>query len=110
MQILQHRKEVFLPGLGTLKSYKAKIVVDPNVTPRYHNAQSVPNAMKKEELAECEPVQFADWAAPIVPVLKSDGMSVRICGEFKKTVNQASVPDPNDTRPLCNTGWWQDLH
>ena len=29
-----------------------------------------------------EPVQFADWAAPIVPVLKSDGQSVGICGDF----------------------------
>ena len=26
-----------------------------------------------------EQVQFADWAAPIVPVLKNEGQSVRIC-------------------------------
>ena len=36
------------------------------------------------------PVQFADWAAPIVPALKSDKKSVRICGDVKKTVNQVS--------------------
>ena len=30
-----------------------------------------------------EPVQFADWAVPIVPVLKSDKKSIRICGHFK---------------------------
>ena len=40
-----------------------------------------------------EPVQFADWAAPIVPVVKSDGKSLRICGDFKLTVNQASKLD-----------------
>ena len=40
-----------------------------------------------------EPVQFADWAAPIVPVVKSDGKSFRICGDFKLTVNQASKLD-----------------
>ena len=27
-------------------------------------------------------VSFADWAVPIVPVLKSDKQSVRICGDF----------------------------
>ena len=28
------------------------------------------------------PVEVADWAAPIVPILKSDKKSVRICGNF----------------------------
>ena len=36
-----------------------------------------------------EPVEFSDWAAPIVPVLKSDKKTVRICGDFSVTVNQA---------------------
>ena len=40
-----------------------------------------------------ESVQFADWAAPIVPVLKNDGQSVRICGDFRLTINQASRLD-----------------
>ena len=43
-----------------------------------------------------EPVQFSDWAAPIVPVLKRDG-SVRACGDYKVTVNQAARLD---TYPL----------
>ena len=40
-----------------------------------------------------EPVEFAEWAAPIVPVVKSDKSSVRICGDFKLTVNKASKLD-----------------
>ena len=39
-----------------------------------------------------EPVQFADWASPIVPVLKADGRSVRIYGDFK-LLNQACKLD-----------------
>ena len=39
-----------------------------------------------------EPVTFSEWAAPIVPVLKKDG-TVRICGDYKMTVNQAAKID-----------------
>ena len=50
----------------------------------------------EEELAQLQkqgiitPVQFADWPASIVPVLKADKKTIRICGDLKMTVNQAS--------------------
>ena len=47
--------------------------------------------LEKEEIIE--PVQFAEWAAPIVPVLKKEKKSLRICGDFKQTVNRASKLD-----------------
>ena len=40
-----------------------------------------------------KPVQFAEWAVPIVPVLKRDGESVQICGDFKQMVRAAAKVD-----------------
>ena len=100
--VLESYRSVFEPGLGTLQGYKAKIHMDPGAQPKYCKAWSVPYAMRgkvKEELKHLvtegiiEPVHFADWVAPIVPVVKSDVKSLRICGDFKLTVNQASKLD-----------------
>ena len=101
-EILESHQELFRDELGTLRGYKVKIFVDANVKPRYCKARTMPYSMcslVEKELDRLiqegilEPVQFANWAAPIVPVLKSDKASVRICGDFKLTVNQASKLD-----------------
>ena len=93
--------DVFSEGLGTLKGTAAKIYVDPEATPKFMKAHPVPYALKaKVELEldrlQCEniisPIEFSEWAAPIVPVVKQDG-SVRICGDYKGTVNQVSKLD-----------------
>ena len=39
-----------------------------------------------------EKIEFTEWAAPIVPVVKQDG-SVRICGDYKVTVNTSAKVD-----------------
>ena len=100
--LLDRHSTLFQPGLGTLKDYKAKIYVDPQAKPKFCKARQVPYSMKskvEEELERLEkegiiePVQYAEWAAPIVPVLKADGKSLRICGDFKVTVNKASQLD-----------------
>ena len=38
-------------------------------------------------------MQVLDWAAPIVVVLKSDKLSICICGDLKQTVNLVSKLD-----------------
>ena len=48
-------------------------------------AGRVQNPSKHDE-GRLEPLEFSNWAAPIVAVLKSDG-KVRICGDFCVSVN-----------------------
>ena len=42
-----------------------------------------------QSLGVIKPVATSDWAAPIVPVVKKDH-TVRVCGDYKLTINQAS--------------------
>ena len=88
-RVLEEHKEVFQEELGTLNGMEAKIYVDEKARPLYLKAHPVPYALKKgveDELGRLEkegiisPVDFSEWAAPIVPVLKTDG-TVRICGD-----------------------------
>ena len=44
------------------------------------------NWTKLQQQGAITPVKFSDWAAPIVPVIKTDG-NIRICSDYKVTVN-----------------------
>ena len=93
---------LFAPGLGCFKGKKVKIEVDPTVPPKYCKARTVPYAMREkvdqeltrlEETGIISPVTHSPWAAAIVPVAKSDPNEIRICGDFKLTVNRAARLD-----------------
>jgi len=101
-QVLDHHQPVFQPGLGKMRGFEAKLYVDPTAKPHYYRPRSVPYALTikiEEELdrlveeGTLEPIETADWAAPIVPVLKSDKQSIRICGDFRLTVNPVAKLD-----------------
>ena len=97
--VLDKHKEVFEDKLG-LRRPQPKYV-DSNAQPRYYRDRTVPYALQykiEQELERLEndgiiePVQFADWAAPIVPVMKPD-RSVSTCGDYKVTINRAVKVD-----------------
>ena len=85
--------------LGKLQGTAAKIYVENNATPRFKKAHPVSFAICQKVEQELDrlqapgiiqPVQFSDWASPIVQVMKPDG-SVRICGDYKKMINRAAT-------------------
>ena len=99
--LLANYADLFQPELGTFQGTTVDLRVSPDAQPKFFKARAVPYILKEKIENELdrllsqgviEPIQFAKWAAPIVPVLKGDG-TVRICGDYKLTVNQASTVD-----------------
>ena len=96
--MLYKHSSVFADELGTAKGVTVTLHVDPAVQPKFYKARPVPFAIRpkvEDELDRLltagviEPVQYSDWAAPVVPVAKQDG-SIGLCGNYKLTVNKAA--------------------
>lgn len=75
-KVIQSYPQLFQEGLGTLNGATAKIHVNPSATPVFHKARPVPYALREkieqdlerlEKAGTIEPVQFSEWATPIVP-------------------------------------------
>ena len=101
-ELLEKHRAVFGSDLGTARGFKAKIMVESRASPRFLRARSVPYFYREKVEAELdklvadgtlEPVEHSEWAAPIVAVLKADKQRVRICGDFKQTVNPVAKLD-----------------
>ena len=94
-QILDKHEKLFRPGIGKLNGCKAKLYVKSDSQPKFFKSRTVEHSIKDKVNNDIErlvnagivsPVAHSEWATPIVPVCKEDG-SVRICGDFKVTVN-----------------------
>ena len=107
----QKYKDVFSEELGCLKDFKVELHVKSDAVPVYKKARTVPYHLKPlvdaelqrlEEKGVIEPVTHSEWASPTVNVVKSDGKSVRICADFKQTLNPVCsaesypLPTPED--------------
>ena len=97
--VLSRYPNVFAEGLGTQVGFKTRMYVDPAAHPKFCRARSVLYALRSKVEAEItrlleegtiEPVEWADWATPIIPVLKGDKTTVNICGDVQLTVNPVS--------------------
>ena len=108
--LLQKYNTLFDNKLGTMKGVHAKLAVKPDSKPKFCRARTAPYALREaiekdlnrlQQSGVVESVKYSDWATPIVPVPKPDG-SVRICGDFKVTINPVlqidkhPIPKPED--------------
>ena len=119
--IVQQFPKLFDGKLGTIKGFTAELKVKENAPPQYFKPRTVPFALRDKVEAEIQrlekegvlrKVESSDWATPILPVLKPDG-TVRICGDFKVTLNQyLDVPEYNAyfRRTVYKVKWRRVVH
>lgn len=87
---------VFSGGLGKFNRGTVSLKLkNENTTPKFLRARPLPYGLRDKveselnnliNLGVLKPVDYSCWATPIVPVIKKSG-SVRICGDFKVTIN-----------------------
>ena len=86
---------VFSPGLGLVKEFKASLDLKPESRAKFCKARPIPYSLKERVGSEIDRMEAAgilckvdhsDYASPVVPIVKPD-KSIRICGDYKSTVN-----------------------
>ena len=103
-------RALFKDELGTMTGVQARLSVKPDSTPKFCRARATPYALREaigkdltrlQQMGIIESVKYSNWATPVVPVPKPDG-TVRLCGDFKVTVNPVlqidkyPIPKPED--------------
>ena len=76
--LLEQYKEVFTDGVGTYRGQPATFQVDPSVRPHFSKARTLPYALRHLVVQQLDTIEkegvislvkYAEWTAPIVPVL-----------------------------------------
>nr|XP_050040360.1 uncharacterized protein LOC126537393 [Dermacentor andersoni] len=97
-KLLAKFPDIFEEKLGCCKGPPVKLHKKEAAVPRFLKARPVPYALREKVSAEIDrqvqegvlsPVRVSEWATPVVPVVKRNG-DIRLCGDFKLTVNQAT--------------------
>ncbi|CAF2790880.1 unnamed protein product [Rotaria sp. Silwood2] len=104
--------------LGHCTKVQAHIQLKPDATPTFFKPRPIPFAYVtgvKEEIERnvtadiLERIDTSPWAAPIVPIKKPNG-KIRICGDFKVTINpqilvdQYPIPSIDELLSRLNNG------
>ena len=93
-----------------MNTFEANLYLKPNCQPKFVKARPVPFAIKPavdreldrlEQEGIIEKVTHSEWASPVVAVPKHGG-HLRLCGDYKVTLNSAlkvdqyPLPKPED--------------
>ena len=101
-ELLDKYSDIFKDELGTLKDVQVKFDIKNSSTRKFHKARPVPYSIRDmvsleidrlESLGIIQPVKHSEIAAPIVPVVKGENLKVRICGDFRTTINSISTTE-----------------
>ena len=93
--LIKKHGPIFSDKLGKMKNFKASIHVKEPAAPKFCKARTIPFALEESVKAELKrledegvlkSISFSEWASPVVVVTKPGG-GIRICGDFKRTVN-----------------------
>ena len=95
VEIKSKYADVFSEEQGCLKGVKAKLTLKRYARPKFVKARLVALSLqprveaeiwRMEDAGVLTRVQWSEWATPVVPVVKPNG-KVRLCGDFKVTLN-----------------------
>ena len=93
-RIVKHQ-QLFSTNIAKMGESNATLYVKPDATPKFCYPCKVPFVLEdaiRNELRRLEediilkPILDSDWASPIV-IFSMSGGEVRICGDFKRTIN-----------------------